>query len=435
MSIERGQLTVLSKPDSFPPGIFYGWWIVAACTLLSLFIGGLVTYCFTAFIEPIARELHWSYAQISFAVSLRVAELGLMSPIVGWLIDKWGIRKVVLLGSSVLCFGLFLFSRMDSLLTFYASFIFIGIGTTCGAQAAIQTIVAKWFHRRAGLAIGIATSGYGLSGLLLPVVTSIIALYGWRSAALAMMFSILVVVIPVVFVLRNEPGRRVLTSSEDNTVEKISPEAPGDKKTNTDSSWSLKQALHAGNFWMLSFTYAIMYFIVQAVVTHIMPFLSSITLDRQLSSIIAAGMPVASVAGRIGFGFLSDKFDKRLTASLSFLVMCLTLLCFAFASHFGALFILAASFLFGIGYGGAITLSGALISEQFGNRNFGSIYGALTGVSFLGNLSGAPAAGLVYDYWHNYQLFWLFAAILAIAAILLIQNIRSKTNTSMKASI
>jgi len=370
------------------------------------------------------------YTAISLAASLRLVELGLMAPIIGWLIDRFGIRKVISIGCGILCIGLLLFSQINSLALFYTAFFLIGIGSTSGSQAAVQTIVSKWFHKRFGFAIGIATAGFGLSGLLLPAVTSIIELYGWRTAALAIMFSMVIVAIPAIVILRNKPEQYGL-SPDGNSIDKyIMRHTEISKDTNIDisddSSFNLKQAFHTAAFWQLSIVFAIMYFIIQAVLTHIMPYLSSISVDRHLSSFIAAAIPIISIVGRIGFGFFSDRFDKRKVTILAFIVICLTMFAFAAGAHFGIYFIVIASSLFGFGFGGAVTLSGVLIRDQFGKKYFGSIFGALTGVSFIGNALGAPAAGCVYDTLHNYQMFWIGAALLSIMAIILIQMSRRK---------
>jgi len=420
----------LNKAGFSPGRIFYGWWIVAACIPLSLFVTSIIAISFTAFVEPLSKELNWSYTQISVAASLRVMELGLLSPLVGWMIDHWGIRKVVISGCVILCFGLFLFSQISTLPLFYMAFFLIGIGTTCGGQASVQTVISKWFHRRFGLAIGIATAGFGLAGLFLPVVTAIIELYGWRLAALALSLIILAIATPVVLLLRDRPEQYGLLPDGDSVAERTSQSAAADKSATDDSNFSLKQALHTSTFWMLSAIFAVLYFIVQAVLTHIMPFLSSINVDRQLSSLIAAAIPIVSNFGRIGFGLLSDKFSKKTISLLAFVFICSSMFLFSFADHFEIYLIIIATLLYGIGYGGAITLSGALIRHHFGKRNFGSIFGALTGFSFIGNMLGAPTAGWIYDNWYSYDMFWMISAILAIAAIFLIQMTRSKSGST-----
>ncbi len=150
----------MNKTESSTGKIFYGWWIVIASIFLGLFLTSLTNYSFTAFIEPIAYEFAWSYSQISVAASLRMMEIGLMAPVIGWLIDRWGIKKVVLAGSVIMCTGLLLFANMHSLAMYYIAFFLIGVGGSAGSQPAVQTVLAKWFppqarsgnrHRHSGI--------------------------------------------------------------------------------------------------------------------------------------------------------------------------------------------------------------------------------------------------------------------------------------------
>ncbi len=94
-----------------PPKVFYGWWIVGACVFILLYTSGVIHFGFTAVVEPIAEEFGWSYAQISLASSLRGLEMGLLAPLVGFLVDRWGPRRLVFGGSILVGLGLLVLSR------------------------------------------------------------------------------------------------------------------------------------------------------------------------------------------------------------------------------------------------------------------------------------------------------------------------------------
>ena len=108
--------------------IFYGWWIVLACSLICLYGGGIVFFGFTAFFDPIREEFGWSYTQISLAASLRGLEAGVFAPLIGFLVDRFGPRKLMLWGTIIVGFGLILLSLTQSLAIFYASVMLIGFG-------------------------------------------------------------------------------------------------------------------------------------------------------------------------------------------------------------------------------------------------------------------------------------------------------------------
>jgi OFA family oxalate/formate antiporter-like MFS transporter len=109
--------------------IFYGWWIVLACSLIGLYVAGTVAFGFTAFFEPIREEFGWSYTQISLAASLRGLEMGIFAPLVGFLADRFGPRKLMLWGTITVGFGLILLSLTQSIAMFYGSFLLIALVT------------------------------------------------------------------------------------------------------------------------------------------------------------------------------------------------------------------------------------------------------------------------------------------------------------------
>ena len=114
--------------------VFYGWWIVAACFLISFLISGIVVFGFTAFFEPIAKEFSWSYAQISLAVSLRGIEMGILAPLVGLVVDRWGPRRLIIVGNILIGFGLIVLSSMNSLIMFYIAFALLAINKSVKIQ-------------------------------------------------------------------------------------------------------------------------------------------------------------------------------------------------------------------------------------------------------------------------------------------------------------
>jgi len=133
-----------------PFKVFYGWWIVVASFLTALYLGGAVFYGFTAFFEPIVDEMGWSYTQLSLAASLRGLEMGILSPIVGILADRWGPRRLIFGGVLVTVASLLLLSSTTSLIMFYVSFALLAIGVSACTVTVLLTAVANWFRRKWG---------------------------------------------------------------------------------------------------------------------------------------------------------------------------------------------------------------------------------------------------------------------------------------------
>jgi MFS family permease len=410
--------------------IYYGWWIVGACVLITLFGNAVVAYGFTSFIQPIAGEFGWSYAQISLAASIRGLETGIAAPVLGWLIDRWGIRKVVFFGSIILSSGLLLLSQTKTLPVFYVAFILIGIGASSCTVTAVMTTIAMWFRKRMGLATGIAISGLGLVGLFLPALTRVIELVGWRSAVLVIMCTILIIVLPLSFLLRHKPEQYGLLPDGQLASQHTTQEIVADKKLQ-DSDLSIKQALKNTDFWKIALVFTCFFSIIAAVITHVMPYVSSLGVDRYTSSLVASAIPLISIVGRIGLGWFGDKLDKRFVTAGAFGLIGLSLLCAGLAGVIGVWLVVPFFILLGVGYGGGISMSASLTRTLFGRSNFGSILGIIMGIAHMGNLIGPPLAGWVYDSWGTYQWFWLIMAGLAFVAVILILTVSSSSSKNI----
>jgi len=398
--------------------IFYGWWIVFACFLIGFYIGGAVFYGFTAFFEPIREEFGWSYAQISFAASLRGLEMGLFAPVIGFLVDRFGSRKLIFLGTITVGFGLILFSRTQSLAMFYGSSLLIAFGAGGCAVVVTMAAVANWFHRKVGIALGVMASGVGASGLMLPLIVQLIDGYGWRSTVIVLGVGMWVLGIPLSVVIRNRPEQYgYLPDGEVSRepVAELEKEAKG-------VEIGLREALRTRAFLYLNIAEAIRMLTITAVIIHVMPYLSSVGIPRATAGIVAGAIPLFSIIGRFGFGWLGDLFDKRYIMAWTFGIIGGGMLAFCYVQVIwvALLFLL----LFSPGYGGGLVLRGAILREYFGRDSFGKIIGITIGSASVGGIIGPTVAGWVFDTLGNYHTVWLVLSGLSALTIWLILRIR-----------
>ncbi|MFC2052513.1 MFS transporter [Chloroflexota bacterium] len=248
--------------------MFYGWWIVGASFLIALYVGGVVFYGFTAIFEPIADELGWSYAQISLAASLRGLEMGILAPIVGILVDRWGPRRIVFTGAVFTAGGLLLLSNTTSIATFYGAFALIATGISGCTMTVLMTTIANWFRKNMGLASGIAIAGFGFGGLLVPLMVKLIEIYGWRGTMALLALGMLVLVIPLSLLFRHKPEQHGYLP--DGQVESLvafddSPRRPPDVELNVRT----KQAIKSGTFWCLALAFTYHHMVISTIITHI----------------------------------------------------------------------------------------------------------------------------------------------------------------------
>jgi OFA family oxalate/formate antiporter-like MFS transporter len=396
--------------------VFYGWWIVGAGFLIATYIGGVINYGFTAVFEPIASDFGWSYAQVSFAASLRGLEVGLLAPIVGLLMDRWGPRRLVFAGAIVIGLGLLLLSRINSLAAFYGAFILIAMGiSTCIGTIPVAT-VGNWFQRKVTLATGILVSGSAAGGLLIPLATRLIDLFEWRTAMIILGFGAWGILLPLSLIFRHKPEQYGYLPDGDLHKKLLASEGQPSAQDN-ELDIGAKQALKSNAFWHIAMGFMCHLLVMNAVITHVMPYLSSIGLPRSFSSLVAIAIPLTSIVGRLSFGWLGDKFDKRRVAALGFVLASLGLLAFGYVATTRTWILLPSLVLIGLGWGGPVPMMPALVREYFGRVRLATVLGLVMGVAALGSMAGPPLAGLAFDRLGSYQVAWLGFAGLVVAGM------------------
>jgi MFS family permease len=400
--------------------VFYGWWIVGAGFLIATYIGGFINYGFTAFFEPIASDFGWSHVQVSFAASLRGLEVGLLAPIAGLLMDRWGPRRLVFAGATIIGLGLLLLSRINSLATFYGAFILIAMGiSTCIGTVPLAT-VGNWFQRKVTLATGILVCGSATGGLMIPLATRLIDLFGWRTAMAILGFGAWGILLPLSLLFRHKPEQYGYLPDGDLHRKLHSSEGQPSAQRN-ELDIGAKQVLKSSAFWHIAMGFMCHLLVMNAVVTHVVPYLSSIGFTTSFSSLVAIAIPLASIVGRLSFGWLGDKFDKRRVAALGFVVATLGFLSFGYVAIARTWILVPSLVLIGLGWGGPVPMMPALVREYFGRVRLATVLGLVMGVAALGSMVGPPLAGLAFDRLGSYQIAWLgFAGLLVAGMVSLV---------------
>lgn len=396
--------------------IFYGWWIVLACFFIGLYVGGVVFYGFTAFFEPIREEFGWSYTQISFAASLRGLEMGFIAPLVGFLVDRFGSRKLILYGTITVGLGLISLSLTQSLAMFYGSFLLVAFGAGGCTVVVTMSAVANWFHKKVGIALGVMASGVGASGFFIPLIVWLIDVYGWRTTLIFLGLGMWALGIPLSFVIRDRPEQYGYLPDGESSVEPI----PKPEIQDRGVKIGLKEALKNRTFLYLCTTEAIRMIAVAAVIIHVMPYLGSVGVPRATAGIVAGAIPLFSIIGRFGLGWLGDVFDKKYVMVWALFLMGLGMLAFCYVQVTGVVFLFL--LLFAPGYGGAMVIRGAILREYFGRDSFGKMIGILMGFGSIGGIIGPTLAGWAFDTQGSYNIIWLiFCGIIGLAIWLMLR--------------
>lgn len=399
--------------------IYYGWWIVISCFIINLYVSGITFFGFTAFFEPIQREFNWSYTQISLATSIRGLEMSIFAPIVGFLVDRFGSRKLLFSGTTIIGIGLILLSFTQSLPMFYLCILLISFGAGGCASVVTMTAVVIWFKKKVGLALGIMACGFGAGGLIIPVIVYLIDSSGWRLTLIFLGAGMWCLGIPLSLVVRERPEEPGL--SEDESVTEL-PGTSGRKDGSEKRKEAFLEIIRKRYFLYIVIAEAVRFMAVNAVVTHLMPYLSIMGMSRTASGAVAASLPLTSIVGRLGFGWWSDRFDKRIVWATSFFLMSSGVFAFCYVKSFWILLLFV--LLFAPGFGGGMVMRGAILQEYFGIASFGKMLGILLGFGSIGGIVGPTLAGWVFDTMGSYKPVWYGLSALSAAAIFLIMKIK-----------
>ncbi len=294
--------------------IFYGWWIVGAATILNIFAGGIFIYGFTVFFNPIRNTFGWSAAVTSVAFTLQRFEAGVLEALAGFLVDKVGPRKLMLGGWSVVGLGFLLMSRINSLWEFYGSFLVIATGMSFAVFIVIFTTVANWFEKKRSRAITFVVSGFGISGILVPLIALAVGEFGWRETLVIVGITAWVIGIPLSLLMRHKPsqygylpdgnGPETVSESKSVTNHRSAGDIVRQESGPSTSDFTVKAALKTRAFWLLAFASFFQFIGTSAVMVHIVPYLESVEIPTAIAATTVMGITVCSLIGRLGFGFL-----------------------------------------------------------------------------------------------------------------------------------
>ncbi len=234
----------------------------------------------------------------------------------------------------------------------------------------------------------------------------------------------LVIVLPLSLLIRHKPEHYGYQPDGDvNSTAEITEGqiSPAITEVNIPSIKAIKYRA----FWHVAIASMFHAFVVTAVVTHMMPYLSSLGIARSLSSLVALALSVASIGGRLSSGWLADRLGSRQVLTASLVLMTMGLFLFEYVTDAMLWLLVPFIITFSFGWGCSVTTRISLIREHFGRGNFGSIIGFLSGIMMFGNMTGAPITGWVFDSWGSYKGAWLSFGTLTVAGAVLAFTIPS----------
>ena len=392
-----------------------GWRMVAVAFFVDFVAVGFFFYSFGVFFKAIAAEFGDSRLGISLGFTATSVVGAIVAPLLGKALDIYPLKRVIGVGCLSMTIGFFLLSQVQTQMQFYVVLgVFIGFGASSMGGLATAKLVANWFNRRRGRALGIAATGISVSGVVMPFVSAaLIENYGWREGFMAYGCFTGLVVLPIVLLF-------VVSKPADAGL------APGGGHLLGEGHDALKiepvidrPVMHERNFWVLVAAVGLLFCCQSATLTHMVPRLTDTGVSLQQASLMISICAGLGVAGKLSFGWVGDFWSARkalwLAIGAQFIGQLIMLLGLAYLPVFAV-----GAALFGYGMGGVVPLQGALIGRVFGSDRFGRALGLMRPAMFPIQMVGVPLAGWIYDVTGSYRPAFLFFLVLyGLAAIVI----------------
>ncbi len=400
-------------------GVFYGWWMVAASFFIMLICGGTALYGFTAFYDPIYREMGWTRAETAIAFSMKSVEGGIVQPLIGLFVDRIGARKCIIAGIILMAASLFIISQVSNLGIFFTGFFLMAFGNTLASGIPQYTAIANWFRKHRALALGILTAGMGASGIMTPILQVLIDRFGWRETLIIMLPVVLAIGIPLSLVVRHRPEPYGMTPDgeklADDPPAKVAEKSAAPVAARSAEGMTIKECLKTRTFWLLMLYSCFTQFANSALQVHLMAHLGNVGIATNIAALTMTGYTGFSLVGRLGLSWLGDKYSKKNLLILCAALQAIGVFIFSYISN--PWMILAFIFFYSPGFGGPIPLLPAIQADYFGTRTFASVRGLMAIGYVIPGVVGPWFAGWVCDQTGSYHLAFLLFSILSAVSI------------------
>ena len=405
--------------DRTSHGIFHGWWIVVVAGIgLFMGYGPIVSFTFGIFLKPLSTEFGWSRAQLSLAFSLSLLMLSVGLPIIGRLVDRFGARAVIVPSVGLFGLGLLSFSLLSaSLWHLYGLYLLMGLVGAGTAPIPYSNVIAHWFDRKRGLALGVSMVGLGLGTFIMPTLAQVlIDSIGWRQTYVFFGLMVMIVAIPTVGLFLKETPQLLGLEPDGDRSPPDGMQSHGQKRAMSGpGGLSFPQARHTSTFWLLVAVFFLMSASVHGCLIHLVPLLTDRGVSARNAALATSLLGGALLLGRVGAGYLLDRFFAGIVASCFFCGAALGLLLLWGGVSGSVAFV--AAFLVGLGMGAEGDIIAYLVSRYFGLRAFGEIYGYTFAAFTFGGVIGPLLMGFGFDVTGSYQLVlgvFVIASLIAV---------------------
>lgn len=415
------------------PRPFYGWLVLGGLCLTYAASNGILLTALPLFYPELIDEFSWDAAQVTRPAALSYFVNAVLSLFVGYLVDRFSPRLMMVAGSLIYVAGLIVFRYIISLDQMMAVYVGLSFAVALNGLLPSMVIASRWFRKYRGVAVGILLMSSSLGGAILPLIIGpILESDGWRVALLAIaVLSFFMMVLPCALILRNDPREK--DTFPDGSAS-LADDTPNESQGHgLLSGITLIQAMKTPVFYLLAFSTAVTWFCISGVVQH-----QSIYLGRDLevpSGQLATVFSVfffSSMIGKFLFGWLSDYFAKVNIMLLATLNLALGLVILRFVSGENMVSIYIYAVVYGIGFSGAFTMVQLMIAELFAGPTYGSILGFFIFMDTLAGGLGIAAVGQLRVASETYYPAINFMFVLSVASFCCMLIMKRITTTRQR---
>lgn len=405
--------------------IYPGWWQVAVVLVIQAVGAASIFTAYSIVVAPLNTEFQPSHATLMMGIMVVALLSGIISPLLGAAIDRFSLKHLMALGGTMLGLGFAALSfstAMTQVIIIYA--VFMSVAAVLLGPLSSSALLARWFNRRRGMAMGIAASGGAVGGLLLPpLLQLLIDGFEWRIALRIYAAIAFIVTAPVVLLL-------VANRPEDRNIE---PEAPADASVSQvipdqimTTEFNVKQLFLQPRFWIISLVLGSLFCGPMGVVSNMVQFVGTKGIDASQAALLLAIFSGTNFAGKLLVASFIDRMHLRIVIAAMLFFTALSMLGFIFAGSFALL--VGIVMLTGLATGGDVPMWSLLVSRIYGPQCIGKVMGIMTVIIMPFTMLAPPIFGWVFDMTHSYAnaLFGVFALLICSLLLLTQLNINSK---------
>lgn len=413
---------LVTRIDRWRKGVFYGWWMVLVGALLNGISSGFYGTGFTVYFLPLQEAFHLSRAATGTLFGLERMEGGAWGAISGFIIDKWGMRILMVSGVLIAGVGFILLSFTNSFITFLLVFMgVLSLGMNIGFNQGIMAALNNWFNRRRGMAFSLMAVGFSLGGVVItPIVGLVVLRWGWQTAAFASGIAVLALCLPLALFFRNTPEEMGLRPDGDPPADGKAAGKPSRYVPIEGVDYTAKQAFRTWAFWLLAGAIALRIGVRQGIFVHIIPLMVWKGTPEKTAVVMLSIFAFSSAVSRIIAGWVGDRWSRKGTIAVG-MVMGASSLVLVMVS--GASVWEMAVFLALFGTVDAVaSLTWAMIGDYFGRRSFATLRGINTLIVSVVSALMPIGTGFIYDRTGSYMwaLVPLSVMYLGVAVLFLV---------------